>query len=1004
MKLAKRISLLLLTAMSTTRPVNCLTKGWTVSMKPRVTMFRLYKFWLALLALLFLLNTPQLAQAVDLTAWGPWRYAQTNTDYNPLEGGVAGVALSTGDEVAARFEISDVPSIEVAVFLKSDANFVPEQTTLKVQLRALGSGDVPGDVVTGTETELQIDPNEWTSYGWYSAVIEFPVAPSGTYWVCLYVEQTPGEGSLAMITERTDGLVYQLTWDPYNGRYVERDGLWYDGAQWTQNERDPYIRIRQQTGHLPVVIGITVDPNVATPGETVTLTATATDPDGADSIVSYRWTYMRNANPNKYSLAQGDVDPCDVVGDRIQITQTDTWEEGTYHIYFDVQDEQGNWSPFDRTFMPVIIDIPDPCLPSDPCLVSMGEIGDECGEDNLCIFVSQLRTQDVTDPDGNPTEIFNQYSVTVDAPPALVDHVYFRIIDPSSGEVVRKERHDSKSGNRYKVTFDMTSLPYPEGGNYTITATAHSWHDSTPVVCNCEDIEDDGECDPCNLPTEPSDPDYCCLFWLASTGPKTITILPAPAWYKKSVVDGPPYYVGNVAVIWDEEDRMYTFRGRVPYNPNLYYEKDYDIPYFGSRKNAGGLKVDVQEEYDLQATVEKSGEGGFDAWVLGVQVFNEPFDVVVEGDGADATYNVYYESLPLLDYSQRIYEGTLFRGAIDAVEFEINLSIDYGMEVSFLLCGVLPTNLKSKPACLQPKLNTSILFDASLDLYGGVVTFGLKGKPEFILGYPICHHYDYGRYIDLELEFIMKVSAYVCAGWGVACWETDEHDLVKPPWKKTVHDPCAPVNCFGSGKSSVSGEYPTTDGDPCGQATSEGPFASPRIASNGTGQALAVWIHDPCDNPHHPDVWYSYSPTPGTWTTPAPVDTTSGYFESDPRITFLEDQIRAILVVTQNQMAGEDLSTILSEQELVYYKFTPPMTWARVGEVHKDTGTPLADGRGTYGWSSTVPTLRHLGARIRRERGTALQHQCYGKATTTRPDVGRDGPSWRGWHHHGLLC
>lgn len=135
MKLAKRISLLLLTAMSTTRPVNCLTKGWTVSMKPRVTMFRLYKFWLALLALLFLLNTPQLAQAVDLTAWGPWRYAQTNTDYNPLEGGVAGVALSTGDEVAARFEISDVPSIEVAVFLKSDANFVPEQTTLKVQLR-----------------------------------------------------------------------------------------------------------------------------------------------------------------------------------------------------------------------------------------------------------------------------------------------------------------------------------------------------------------------------------------------------------------------------------------------------------------------------------------------------------------------------------------------------------------------------------------------------------------------------------------------------------------------------------------------------------------------------------------------------------------------------------------------------------------------------------------------------------------------------------------------------
>jgi hypothetical protein len=257
------------------------------------------------------------------------------------------------------------------------------------------------------------------------------------------------------------------------------------------------------------------------------------------------------------------------------------------------------------------------------------------------------------------------------------------------------------------------------------------------------------------------------------------------------------------------------------------------------------------------------------------------------------------------------------------------------------------------------------------------------------------------------MRFIMDVWAYVCAGWGFACWETDSYNLVD--WDHMIHDPCAPSNCFGSQIQCNSDKSLPASGDPNGYPTSKGPLVSPRIASNGSGQALAVWIHDPCDPPTSvsPDVWYSYSPAPGTWTPPAPVDTTDDNFESDPRITFLEDQTTAILVVTQNQMtqgqadgAGH-LSDILSEQELVSYKFTPPSTWTPiVGGVHQDTGTHLADGRAelTDGHQPYPPFVIWV-----RESDPCVVPPCNTDVMVSRLEINPNPPylEWKPMYHLG---
>lgn len=196
-------------------------------------------------------------------------------------------------------------------------------------------------------------------------------------------------------------------------------------------------------------------------------------------------------------------------------------------------------------------------------LVSMGTIRDECGEggSNLCRFIAHLEDEVFT--------ITNEYSVDVNETLPLTDHVYFKIECPDNdcgnGESIFEWHVDSEpEGKRYSVDFvHMAQFPAPgqaaEAGTYTITASAHLNHDNDPTIESEEEAETEQQgCYQLNTTNEDFD------------------IQPPPLWYELSVF-GLGNYVGHVDahpyVIWADDDREYTFRGRVPHNPSLYRER-----------------------------------------------------------------------------------------------------------------------------------------------------------------------------------------------------------------------------------------------------------------------------------------------------------------------------------------------------------------------------------------------------------------------------------------------
>jgi hypothetical protein len=886
---------------------------------------------------------PQAGWAVQEITYGPWKSAVTNTTPDPLDGEqVAVIPLATGDELAARFALNNAGWIQVSVFLETSPEFDLTQASLSLQLRALQGGPtVPGTVIPGTTTPFTIDDDEWRSYKWYTDVIPVPGTASGPYWVCLVVNQAPTNGSLGVVVERTDRLEHTLTWNPVADRYQERDGLWFDGS-WTENEPDPYIRVRQDSGvnQVPLVSSLLVSPNPATVGDTVTFTGTATDGDGPIAINYYRFSYTKDGDPTRVVL---DESPIAVVSDPVQaVFQTNLLPQGTYQVYFDVRDDDGTWSVGQ---LPVLFNNDDPPPIPGTNATEMGDITDECGDD-YCLFLAQLLGGDVVDPDGNPTTVKNKYSVVVeDDIPGATDHVWFRVecpddVDCGSDNIYAENVQSTPDGNRYTVEFDMTELPGP--GTYDIIAEAHAMHTG-------------------------GEPPSSQVFVLASSSAE-LPVLPAPGWYKLSRFDGQDY-VGKVELVWDAEDRLYTFRGRIPHNPTLYYDpcehnEDYCIiiPYFDANlKTAGGIKMDFEEDYDLQGSVEKAAEAGMGAWLLGVEIFNVPFDVEVIDEGEDAgQYLVSYNGPVIYDYDKTLVDDKkIFSGAVDGVQFDINLTIDFGMEIAFDVCAELDENMHFDPVCLVPELDTWFEFDASLDLYTGVATFGAKGKPQFFFDFPFCfdfydddgvkHDQILGEmlFVDAVIGFQMTVSAYVCAAWGTVCWDSPDYDLLDPPISYAVGggDVCQAA-------AAPFSEPPESQPTGADGPSNRGPQASPRIASDSAGNSMTVWIHDgnPGTISPDPDVYFVYKTIGGSWSQmPAPVLNTP-LFESDPRITFLAPG-NAMLVVAQNQMtqataeSQTHMNDVLVEQELVTFLYTAGVGWVQAPAVTSDTILPIADGR-----------------------------------------------------------
>ena len=624
---------------------------------------------------------------------------------------------------------------------------------------------------------------------------------------------------------------------------------------------------------------------------------------------------------------------------------------------------------------------------------TISEISDQCGEgsENFCQFIGELPSNGVEDPDGYPTTITNQYSATVDnCYLPLCHHVYFKIECPVEGKGEDRifefiEGHIDTNGGMeslYSAMFEkMAQLPVY--GTCTFTASVHAPHPGL--------TEEEAEDNP--------------LINLATTNGE-FQIRPPPLWYEESVIRG-GNYVGNVHVIWNDEDdqnRTYKFLGQVPYNPLLDHTEDVYVPLFGVKRNSGRLQIDVEEVYDVdvaKSTVEKSAEALIEVWVLGGGPIEDVFDIEVDDEG---NYIFRYDSPVLWEDSVRLYEGTLFTGVVDFVQFSINLTVDYAMAVSYHICAefksvVEALMLKFQPICVVPDLDQTFTVDLSLDLYTGVATLGAVAEPEFNYLFPHCYAYygDNGEpdprvYSRAYLRFNMTVWAYVCAGWGFACWDSPKWELYDPPWCCAIWgegpvclvelEDCEEECSDSVPKGQGSAWEPAGPGDNekgCGQqqpetspgrssrgeASCRGPFVSPRIASDANGNAIIVWIHDhnrDSDSPD-PDVYYSYF-NGIAWSPPKEVARTPDLFESDPRVTFLADG-RALLVVTQNQMdqataegGGAEpphLSDVVSRQELVYsiYNLVPVPKWDATTppsgmpylKVHDDGILPKADGR-----------------------------------------------------------
>ena len=70
--------------------------------------------------------------------WGPWEYAETMTQSDPLGGvGVGGQFVFGPDDVCARFVVNTVGKIEAGAFLGTTPDFVPSAVALRFRLRDL---------------------------------------------------------------------------------------------------------------------------------------------------------------------------------------------------------------------------------------------------------------------------------------------------------------------------------------------------------------------------------------------------------------------------------------------------------------------------------------------------------------------------------------------------------------------------------------------------------------------------------------------------------------------------------------------------------------------------------------------------------------------------------------------------------------------------------------------------------------------------------------------------
>ena len=491
-----------------------------------------------------------------------------------------------------------------------------------------------------------------------------------------------------------------------------------------------------------------------------------------------------------------------------------------------------------------------------------------------------------------PVEVTNRYSLQVNPGDFEAEYVKFQITKDNI--TYFDENTKTRVGNRWYQTFTVSELPEP--GMYTVRATA-----------------------------------YDALGHTSDTLTNTFWMKPPPPWWTNN---DPSSWVGEQTVTWDAVARSYKFTGWVPYQPTMQWGVNIDFPYLGVLENSAGLSVDVTEKFFTTGVRTNNASGGVSAIILGQNVVDEPFDVsYISGDTYDQGYYEWnWNSGTILDYSTNIYDGTLFAGWAGPVYYEIHLSVDFGIEADLTIGRTLTSALKTEDLCITPGLTASVSFEASADILYGMATFGVVGTPTVGYHLPMCYSFTGGGPYTPGpcITFVMIVEAYVKVLWGAGEWSSGDYEFGSTSW--------------GDGCNLVH-----TD-QRAGNEPARPPFQSPRVASDGSGNAICVWIHDDNEGvpPADPDVYYSYyDGGRRQWTMPDSVEETN-LFETDPRVVFTNTG-EALLVVTQNQLTEQECNeaepvgpfaeheVTFAEQELVCYKYDGDKDeWTWVGRVHCD--------------------------------------------------------------------
>lgn len=487
---------------------------------------------------------------------------------------------------------------------------------------------------------------------------------------------------------------------------------------------------------------------------------------------------------------------------------------------------------------------------------TIGDLRDGGGGDRLGNFIADLSRT-----------VKNTYSVRVDPGSFAADHVIFKITRPGFERVVNTTAH---TGNRWYAEFRVDDLLV---GVHTVSATA-----------------------------------YDALGNPSSTVSKNFVMLTRPPWWDKS-------WVADQRVEWDPVARVYTFTGWVPWDPAMYYRKDLEFPYLGWLENSAGLRVDAHERYlGLTDAWTHQADGGISATWLGQRILDEPFDI--RWSDTPPQYQWSWGPGTILDYSTTLYDGTVFKGWVNVVYFEVHVCVDFGMDAGVGVTGVIRDDLRAENICITPTVGAEVSITGEVSIYWGVASAGFEATPRFEYDLPICYAFTQGGVYIPEpcIRFRATAHAWVSLAWGAASWDSGEYVLGEASWGS------------GCDKGLLRG--------PRGRDTPPPPFQSPRITSDGKGNALCVWVHDNNNGvpPADPDVYYSYyDGATGVWSVPKAVASTP-LFETDPRVVFT-GQRQAVLVVTQNQLTQQQCESIvppppflaheaiLAEQELVSYAY-----------------------------------------------------------------------------------